>query len=299
MLADVPEVGEHPGMTEPVASDRSRTNRAESRALWLACQFAWLTLITFWVIASTSIDTEFARDGHEGPPFYSWVTEGSSVVMTALMVPAMMWLGLRAPLEPGRWLTSLPWHIAGFLGYTSLHVLGMVLIREGVWTFVYGADYEFFLDAPWREIVYEARKDLGAYIGYQIIIAVSLALQMQRLEAEVARAEARRTHRLTLKCGGRTLRIAADEFRAAQAAGNYVEIRLAAGEHLARSTLTELEKQLSEAGIDVVRVHRSWLVNRDSIREIAPTGEGDVSITLDTGAKIPGSRRYRDRLEAA
>ena len=122
---------------------------------------------------------------------------------------------------------------------------------------------------------------------------------MRQLEAEVARAEARQTHRLTLKCGGRTLRIAADEFRAAQAAGNYVEIRLAGGEHLARSTLTELERQLSEAGIDAVRVHRSWLVNRDAIREIAPTGEGDVAITLDTGAKVPGSRRYRDRLDAA
>ena len=216
-------------MTEPLSADRTRANQAEIRAFWLACQFAWLTLFVFWVIASTSIDTEFARDGRAGPPFFSWVTEGSSVIMTALMAPAMMWLGLRAPLEPGRWMSSLPWHIAGFLGYTSLHVLGMVLIREGVWAFGYGGDYEFFHDSPWREIVYEARKDIGTYAGYQIIMAVSLALQMRQLEVDVARAEARQSHRLTLKCGGRTLRIAADEFRAAQAAGNYVEIGLASG----------------------------------------------------------------------
>lgn len=284
-------------MTEPLSADRTRANQAEIRAFWLACQFAWLILFVFWVIASTSIDTEFARDGRAGPPFFSWVTEGSSVIMTALMAPAMMWLGLRAPLEPGRWMSSLPWHIAGFLGYTSLHVLGMVLIREGVWAFGYGGDYEFFHDSPWREIVYEARKDIGTYAGYQIIMAVSLALQMRQLEVDVARAEARQSHRLTLKCGGRTLRIAADEFRAAQAAGNYVEIGLASGRHLARSTLTELEKQLGEAGVDAVRVHRSWLVNRGAIREIAPTGEGDVTITLDTGTQIPGSRRYRARLD--
>ena len=286
-------------MTDPLPSDRSRAEKAERRAFWLACQVAWLTLIAFWIIASLSIDTEFARDGRQGPPFFAWVTEGSSIIMTGLMAPMMMWLGLRAPLEPGRWVTSLPWHLAGFLGYTSLHVLGMVLIREGVWAFAYGGDYEFFHDSPWREIVYEARKDIGTYAGYQVIMAVSLALQMRQLEVDVARAEARQSHRLTLKCGGRTLRIAAHEFRAAQAAGNYVEIRLAGGDHLARSTLTELERQLTNAGIDAVRVHRSWLVNRDAIREIAPTGEGDVSITLDSGARIPGSRRYRDRLGAA
>lgn len=286
-------------MSDTRPFDRDRARAAERRALWLACRFAWLSLLAFWIIASLSIDTEFARDERDAPPFFAWVTEGSSIIMTALMVPAMMWLGLRAPLEPGRWLTSLPWHLLGFLAYTSLHVLGMVLIREGVWAFAYESDYEFFHDAPWREIVYEARKDIGTYAGYQIIMAVSLALQMRRLEVEAARAEARSSHRLTLKCGGRTLRIAADEFRAAQAAGNYVEIRLAGGEHLARSTLTELERQLADAGIDVVRVHRSWLVNRDAITEIAPTGEGDVAITLDTGAQIPGSRRYRARLDAA
>jgi LytTr DNA-binding domain-containing protein len=286
-------------MNDTLPFDRDRARAAERRALWLACQFAWLTLLTFWIIASLSIDTEFARAGRDGPPFFAWVTEGSSVIMTALMVPGMMWLGLRVPLEPGRWLSSLPWHLLGFLAYTSLHVLGMVLIREGVWTFGYGSQYEFLGDAPWREIIYEARKDLGTYAGYQIIMAVALALQMRRLEVEAARAEARNSHRVTLKCGGRTLRIAAREFRAAQAAGNYVEIRLAGGEHLARSTLTELERQLTDAGIDVVRVHRSWLVNRDSITEIAPTGEGDVAITLDTGSQIPGSRRYRARLDAA
>lgn len=280
-------------------SDRGRAEAAERRAFWLACQFIWSTLILSWFVAAMSIDTEFARDGRMGPPFFAWVTEGSSRLVAALIVPAVLMLGLRAPLEPGRWRTSLPVHLLGFLAFTALHVTGMVLIREGVWAFAYGQSYDFFHDAPLREIVYEARKDLGTYIGYQIIFAVSLALQMRRLEAEVARAEARQTHRLTLKCGGRTLRIAADEFRAAQAAGNYVEIRLAGGEHLARSTLTELERQLGEAGIDAVRVHRSWLVNRDAIREIIPTGEGDVAITLDTGSQIPGSRRYRARLEAA
>ena len=286
-------------MSDTRHMDLDRVHAAERRAFWNACRFAWISLLAFWVIAALSIDTEFARDGRTGPPFFAWVTEGSSIVMTALFLPAMMGLGVRFPMEPGRWLTSLPFHLAGYAAYVAVHVTGMVLIREGVWAFVYGLDYEFFHDAAGREILYEARKDLGTYIGYQVIIAVALALEHARLEAKMAREEARQTHRLTLKCGGRTLRIAAEEFLTAKAAGNYVEVRLAAGEHLARLTLADLQKQLGEAGVDAVRVHRSWLVNRDRVREITPTGEGDVAITLDTGETIPGSRRYRSELEAA
>jgi hypothetical protein len=290
-------LSDSPAMTPAPVSDLDLVRDAERRAWMRACQFAWLSLLAFWVIASMSIDTEFARDGRTGPPLFAWVTEGSSVIMTAMILPFMMWLGIRFPLEPGRWLNSLPAHLGGYLVYLTLHITGMVLIREGVWAFAYGGDYEFFHDAPWREIVYEARKDLGTYAGYQVIIAVSLALQYRRLEVEAARAEAKRSHRLTLKCGGRTLRIAAEEFRAAKAAGNYVEVCLAAGDHLARLTLADLQKQLVEAGVDAVRVHRSWLVNRERIREICPTGDGDVLLILDSGEKIPGSRRFREHLE--
>ena len=285
-------------MSSPPPSEQQAARTAERRAWWRACQFAWLTLIAFWVIASLSIDSEFARDGRTGPPFFAWVTEGSSVVMTALIVPGIMWLGLRAPLEPGRWLSSLPVHLAGFLVYSALHVAGMVLIREAVWAWAYGGDYEFFHDSASREIIYEMRKDFGTYLGYQIIISVARALEQYRLEAEAARRDARTGRRLTLKCGGRTLRLDAPAFESAKAAGNYVEVQMASGRHLARTTLTELERQLGEAGVDAVRVHRSWLANREAIAEIAPTGEGDVTITLASGTTIPGSRRYRDRLAA-
>ncbi|HBF89820.1 MAG TPA: LytTR family transcriptional regulator, partial [Hyphomonas atlantica] len=43
--------------------------------------------------------------------------------------------------------------------------------------------------------------------------------------------------------------------------------------------------------------HRSHLVNLDRVSEIVPTGEGDVTLRLDTGAEVPGSRRYRAQYE--
>jgi DNA-binding LytR/AlgR family response regulator len=95
------------------------------------------------------------------------------------------------------------------------------------------------------------------------------------------------------------MRVPANDFTSARAAGNYVEVRFGNGQHLARTTLTDLEKLLTEAGIDARRVHRSWLINHACLAEITPTGEGDVTLTLADGQRVPGSRRYRDRLEAA
>jgi len=286
-------------MTGTMSTDLERGQAAERWAWWRACQFAWLTLASYWVIASLSINTEMVRAGGVADPALSWVTEGSSVIVTALMVPGIMWMGLRAPFEPGRWLNSLPLHILAFLAYSAAHILVMVVLRKTIWAFAYDSYYEFSNGFLLREVIYEGRKDLGIYIGYQIMISAALAFQNARLEVEAARAEAQRSHRLTLKCGGRVMRIEADQVLTAKAAGNYVEVRTQAGEHLARSTLAELEKQFAAAGIDAVRVHRSWLVNRAAIAEIAPTGEGDVILTLTNGERIPGSRRYRDRLEAA
>lgn len=280
-------------------ADLLRDQDAERRAWLMACQIAWATLAAYLVIASLSIETELERIGRVERPFFAWVLEGSSVAVTAAIVPFIMWLGLKAPLEPGRWLSSLPVHLGGFLVYLALHLTGMVLLREAAWSVFYDSEYEFFHGHPVREIVYEMRKDIGTYLGYQIIVAITRAMQQYRLEAEVARQDARSGRRITLKCGGRTLRLDAAAFVSAKAAGNYVEVKIATGEHLARMTLGELEQQLREAGVDAIRVHRSWLVDRDRIAAIVPTGEGDVTIRLDTGEEVPGSRRYRDRLEAA
>lgn len=293
MTTDISTTPDLPG------ADLRRDRAAERRAWLMACQIAWVTLATYLVIASLSIETELERDGDIAPPLFAWALEGSSVIVTALIVPGIMWLGLKAPLEPGRWLTSVPVHIGGFFVYLALHLVGMVLLREAIWIVFYGGEYEFFYGRPLREIVYEMRKDMGTYLGYQIIVAISRAMQQYRLEAEAARREARSGHRLTLKCGGRTLMLDAATFHSARAAGNYVEVRAGTGEHLARMTLAELERQLREAGVEAVRVHRSWLVNRDRIAEIVPTGEGDVTLTLTNGEQVPGSRRYRDRLDVA
>jgi DNA-binding LytR/AlgR family response regulator len=97
---------------------------------------------------------------------------------------------------------------------------------------------------------------------------------------------ARRAHRDVL--------VSAADVHYLEAAGNYVILHTDQGELKLRETLSNLEREL--AGRDFVRVHRSYLVNLDAIREIQPWFHGDQRIVLRDGTFLNLSRRYRDAL---
>lgn len=255
--------------------------------------------LAFWVVNSTSIIMEEARDGHAFNAWQAWFLEGSSTGYMLLLC----WLGVRRwerhfPIGAASWTRWLPAHIGGALIFSLLHVVAMGVTREAMFPSLFNEVYRFFGD-PLQTFVYELRKDVLTYTSVILTLTGFRTIEWHRLEAAAARTEARTHHRVNLKCGGRVIHLAAADFSSAKAAGNYVEARFGSREHLARMTLGELDNLLREAGIDAVRVHRSWLVNRNMIAEINPTGEGDVTITLTNGETIPGSRRYRDRLRAA
>jgi DNA-binding LytR/AlgR family response regulator len=157
---------------------------------------------------------------------------------------------------------------------------------------LFGRAYVYFDDVP-TDLLYEYRKDLLPYAVIILLLTLVRSVEEHRREAEAARAEARDTGRLTLKTGGRTLFLDAQSLDWASAAGNYVEIRANGATHLARLSLTALEQQLSAAGVEVARVHRSRLVNRNKVREIAPTADGDFRVKMTDGTEFRGSRRFR------
>ncbi|MEZ5893657.1 MAG: LytTR family DNA-binding domain-containing protein [Parvularculaceae bacterium] len=134
-----------------------------------------------------------------------------------------------------------------------------------------------------------------------VVFAITLGrdIEQQRRELAASREDARKSLRLTLKCGGRSIFVDASEVVSVKSAANYVEVDAGGAPYLARATLAAIERQLADAGVSAIRVHRSWVVNADRIRKIDPTGEGDVKIEMTNGAVVPGSRRYRDRLPAA
>ena len=275
-----------------------RDQAAERRAILQA--FALNTIVAFalWIVSATSILIKRDIDGVQAPWLEPWVLEGTSPIVTVPLFFLVRWFEQKAPLGASSWRRALAVHTIGAVLLCTLVIAWMALFRGAVWPALFGTAYDLFGDRPFDVYLYEFRKVLPAYIGPLAAIYFFRQLETARLERDAALEEARRTHRLTLKCGGRTIFVEADGFLAAKAAGNYAEIKLTTGKQLARLTLADLERQLRDAGVDAVRVHRSWLVNRTVIAEVKPTGEGDVRITLTDGDTVPGSRRYREGLAA-
>lgn len=273
---------------------------AEARLTRTAILVVFSFTIAFTIVNATSILMEAARDGNDVHPLRPWFVEGSSAIYIMLLFFPLLYLERRFPIETTSWANHIPIHLIAALVWSGAHILGMGVTREALAPLILGQPYEFFDDpGPVNVVLYELRKDLVTYTLQLMTLTALRTIEWHRLEALAARRAAKTDHRLTLKCGGRTLHVEASGFVSAKAAGNYVELTTRTGSHLARMTLRELETQLLAADVDVVRVHRSWLVNRSCITEVTPTGEGDVTISLETGTTIPGSRRYRDRLDAA
>jgi hypothetical protein len=259
--------------------------------------FGLLTLAHFIVNATTNI-MEDQNAGLIVDPAIDWFIEGTSTIYILALFFAVRWWEARFPIGLSNWAQAVPAHLLGALAFSFVHVLAMGYTREALFPLLFDGNYRFF-DSPVRVFIYELRKDLITYIGVLLAIVGFRTIEFHRMEAEAARTEARISHRVTLKCGGRVMHLEAEQFVLAKAAGNYVEAKFGDARHLARMTLADLEKLLTDADIDAARVHRSWLVNKACITQTEPTGEGDILITLTTGETLPGSRRYRDRLEAA
>jgi hypothetical protein len=287
-------------------SDQSRFDRAgireserdtDLRVLRKAGLASVGLVLSFYLINALSVSSELNWAGSTLPPNYPWVLEGSAILAMIAGLPIALYLGHRFPVEPGRFAVSIPVHIAGMLVYGLVQITLMFTLRDLLWPALFNATHQIGSDVV-DNVIYELRKQGLAYIAFQIILGTTRSLERAYLEARVARGEAKTTHRITLKCGGRTMHLAANDFISAKSAGNYVDARFGDHHHLARMTLSQLEILLSDASVHAIRVHRSWLINRDQITQVDPTGEGDVTITLTNSETVPGSRRYRDRLDA-
>jgi two-component system LytT family response regulator len=142
----------------------------------------------------------------------------------------------------------------------------------------------------------------------------------ERLEATMARAKARldersirefghrilrmvsgtpsgdrRLDRLVVKAGGTTRFIRVVDIDWIEGAGVYVNLHVAGKELLYRAALNELAEQLDP--MRFVRIHRSAIVNIDSILQLEPISHGEFEVVLKNGARSRVSRTYRALLE--
>jgi len=101
--------------------------------------------------------------------------------------------------------------------------------------------------------------------------------------------------RLVVKSGGTTRFVRLVDIDWIEAAGVYVNLHVAGKELLYRAALNELAARLDP--LRFVRVHRSAIVNIDSIVQLEPISHGEFEVVLINGSRSRVSRTYRAQLE--
>lgn len=291
---------DYPAMSEQrhhpqLEAEQARDRRTDLRA-WLA---VIIITLGFFIVDIVSEMTDGTYAGDPGRWHQFVLFDGSSILVLFTLFPVLLWLTRRRPLSLQEWKTVLPIYALASLVWSAMHIAGMVAIRKVLFPLFYEGHYSFSRAGGfWLEVLYEYRKDLLTFTLYLAVIYAFRHMAELRRELQTARAEASRSSRITLKSGGSTIFIDAHAVDWARAAGNYVEISAGGKMHLARITLTALDEQLQASGAEIVRTHRSWLVNKARLREVRPTGDGDQIAILQAGEEVPISRRYRDALSA-
>jgi two-component system LytT family response regulator len=101
--------------------------------------------------------------------------------------------------------------------------------------------------------------------------------------------------RLVVKSSGKTRFVRIAEIDWIEGAGVYVTLHIAGKELLYRSAPNELTNYLDP--MRFVRVHRSAIVNIDSIVELHPISHGEFELVPRDGHRTRVSRTYRTQLE--
>jgi two-component system LytT family response regulator len=101
--------------------------------------------------------------------------------------------------------------------------------------------------------------------------------------------------RLVVKSGGSTRFVRTADIDWIEAAGVYANLHIAGKELLYRAALNELAERLDP--VRFIRVHRSAIVNIESILHLEPISHGEFEVVLKDGSRSKISRTYRRELE--
>lgn len=238
-----------------------------------------------------------------GLPFERWepvVWEGSSILVTLALVPAILAFDRYFPIARGTARRGLAAHALFTVPFSLAHVVSMVTIRKLVYG-LHGLRYDF---GHWpTELFYEYLKDFRSYAGLLAIIYL-YRFVLRRLQGEAeflseGREEAEAapvTDRFLVKKLGREFLVRVEDIDWIEASGNYVNLHVGGRAYPLRETMARIGERLAAAGF--ARVHRSAIVNLERVAELEFFDTGDGRARLGTAEEVPVSRRYRRSLRS-
>ncbi|ASS72186.1 LytR/AlgR family response regulator transcription factor [Bacillus atrophaeus] len=102
-------------------------------------------------------------------------------------------------------------------------------------------------------------------------------------------------HKLAVSVGESIVILDASEIIFAGIADGHTEVKTHETSYSVSDTLAVIEKKLPDA--DFIRVHRSYIVNTEYIKEIQPWFNSTYNLIMKDGSKIPVSRTYAKELK--
>lgn len=256
--------------------------------------FLYLIALITLVIAAVNVATKLSDAADYGVTLSIYnpiTTEYSSAAALIFILPWLFAFFDKNPMRKESWGKLAILYLSMSVLFSLVHVGMMVTMRNIAWPLLFDANYDFF-DGGIGELFYEYRKDAITFLFYTVIS------ELQRQIHAASSLRNQKKEPIILRSGASTIMVQADDFQFAKSAGNYAEINTKTGEHLARITLAALTDELKAKGCDVVRIHRSYIVNKALIRESSPIAGGDVMLKLSTGQSLRASRRYRENFES-
>ena len=219
--------------------------------------------------------------------------ELSSIAVILLLLP-MLVLAIRRMRRAGA-LMRVWIGVVALLGFSALHITGMVWIRKlALW--LAGGAYDFHFSLA--TVLYEFRKDsVAVFLIGSTLWLLESRRELKNVATSIPPAPAGPQRSpppdlIWLRDGTSRIRVVPRDILWVASAGNYIEYSLADGtQHLIRGTLAMAESELSRLGI--VRVHRTKLANLDRVSSLDLRPSGDFELTFDNGQTLGGSRRYR------
>jgi two-component system LytT family response regulator len=119
-------------------------------------------------------------------------------------------------------------------------------------------------------------------------------LQLSALIERLAGKTFKYLKQVTIRSGNRIFLVKAEDIDWIEAERNYVRIHTNGQTYLRRESIGNIESQLDP--VKFRRIHRSTIVNLDSVRELQSAKGGEYKVILRTGAELTLSRNFHNKM---
>jgi two-component system LytT family response regulator len=118
--------------------------------------------------------------------------------------------------------------------------------------------------------------------------------QLSALIESLAGKTSKYLKQVTIRNGNRIFLVKSEEIDWIEAERNYVRIHSKGQTYLRRESIGNIESQLDPARFR--RIHRSTIVNLDSVRELQSAKSGEYKVILRMGAELTLSRNFHSNM---